>query len=47
MDITFYNNDSTVFNYRTCGVISDGKRILLHRRENDENLDLFMFQHTF
>lgn len=36
MDITFYNNDSTVFNYRTCGVISDGKRILLHRKEDDD-----------
>lgn len=36
MDITFYNNDSTVFNYRTCGVISDGKRILLDRREDDD-----------
>ncbi|MBM7868624.1 ADP-ribose pyrophosphatase YjhB (NUDIX family) [Clostridium pascui] len=36
MDITFYNNDSTVFNYRTCGVISDGKRILLNRREDDD-----------
>lgn len=36
MDITFYNNNSTVFNYRTCGVISDGKRILLHRREDDD-----------
>ncbi|WP_186430402.1 NUDIX hydrolase [Clostridium sp. BSD9I1] len=36
MDITFYNSDSTVFNYRTCGVISDGKRILLHTREDDD-----------
>jgi ADP-ribose pyrophosphatase YjhB (NUDIX family) len=35
MDITFYNNDQTVFNYRTCGVISDGKRVLLHRRKDD------------
>ncbi|MCB2342901.1 NUDIX hydrolase [Clostridium estertheticum] len=31
MDITFYNNNETVFNYRTCGVITDDKRILLHR----------------
>ncbi|MCB2307410.1 NUDIX domain-containing protein [Clostridium estertheticum] len=31
IDITFYNNNETVFNYRTCGVITDDKRILLHR----------------
>lgn len=36
MDVNFYNNDKTVFNYRTCGVIFDGKRILLHRRKNDD-----------
>lgn len=36
MDITFYNDDQTVFNYRTCGVISDGKRVLLHRRRCDD-----------
>lgn len=36
MDITFYNDDQTVFNYRTCGVISDGKRVLLHRRKCDD-----------
>jgi ADP-ribose pyrophosphatase YjhB (NUDIX family) len=36
MDITFYNNDRTIFNYRTCGVISDGKRLLLHRRKGDD-----------
>jgi ADP-ribose pyrophosphatase YjhB (NUDIX family) len=36
MDITFYNNDKTVFNYRTCGVITNGKRILLHRRKDDD-----------
>lgn len=35
MDITFYNDDQTAFNYRTCGVISDGKRVLLHRRKDD------------
>lgn len=35
MDITFYNNDQTVFNFRTCGVISDGERVLLHRRKDD------------
>ena len=36
MDITFYNNDETVFNYRTCGVITDDKRILLHRMRDDD-----------
>lgn len=36
MDITFYNNDETVFNYRTCGVITDDKRILLHRMNDDD-----------
>lgn len=36
MDITFYNNDKTVFNYRTCGVITDGNRILLHRMKDDD-----------
>jgi ADP-ribose pyrophosphatase YjhB (NUDIX family) len=36
MDITYYNNDNTVFNYRTCGIISDEKRILLHRMKDDD-----------
>lgn len=36
MDITFYNHDKTVFNYRTCGVISDGYRVLLHRMKDDD-----------
>ena len=36
MDITFYNNNETVFNYRTCGVITDDKRILLHRMKEDD-----------
>lgn len=36
MDITFYNNDKTVFNYRACGVIYDGKRVLLHRMKDDD-----------
>ena len=36
MDITFYNDDETVFNYRTCGVITDDKRILLHRMKDDD-----------
>jgi ADP-ribose pyrophosphatase YjhB (NUDIX family) len=36
MDITFYNNDRTIFNYRTCGVISDGKRLLLHTGKGDD-----------
>lgn len=36
MDITFYNNDNTVFNYRTCSVITDGKRLLLHRGKDDD-----------
>ena len=35
MDITFYNADKTVFNYRTCGVITDDKRILLHKMKDD------------
>ena len=36
MDITFYNDDEIVFNYRTCGVITDDKRVLLHRRQEDD-----------
>ncbi|MBU3090875.1 NUDIX hydrolase [Clostridium sp. CF011] len=36
MDITFYNNNETVFNYRTCEVITDDKKILLHRMEDDD-----------
>lgn len=36
MDINYSNNDQTVFNYRTCGVISDGKRILVHKRKDDD-----------
>lgn len=35
MDITFYNNDKSVFNFRACGVIFDGRKVLLHRRKND------------
>jgi archaellum component FlaF (FlaF/FlaG flagellin family) len=35
MDITFYNDDQTVFNYRACGVMFDGKRVLLHRMKDD------------
>lgn len=36
MDITYYNNDKTVFNYRTCAVIIDDKRILLHKMKDDD-----------
>lgn len=36
MDITFDKNDKTVFNYRVCGVISDNKRLLLHRMKDDD-----------
>jgi ADP-ribose pyrophosphatase YjhB (NUDIX family) len=36
MDITYYNNDNTVFNFRTCGIILDEKRILLHRMKDDD-----------
>lgn len=36
MDITYYNNDKTIFNYRTCAVITDGKRILLHKGKDDD-----------
>jgi len=36
MDITYCNNDKTVFNYRTCGVILKGERILLHRMKDDD-----------
>lgn len=36
MDITYYNNDKTVFNYRTCAVITDDKRMLLHKGKDDD-----------
>ena len=36
MDIIFYNNDKSVFNFRTCGVIFDGRKVLLHRRKIDD-----------
>jgi len=36
MDITFYNSDKSVFNFRACGLIFDGRKVLLHRRKNDD-----------
>lgn len=36
MDITYFNNDKTVFNYRTCAVIIDEERLLLHKMKDDD-----------
>ena len=44
MDITFYNNDKTVFNYRTCGVITDNNRILLHKMKINNIKDIYKYE---